>query len=115
MLTVHLTDLHFFAHHGVYAGEAKVGSEYEVHLLARYEENDIKFDHLKNVLSYEELFHIVKKRIKLPTHLLEEVADEALAGEGLHVAVVDHPIQFDGEPHDEEEDQEARGELVAHR
>jgi len=75
MLTVHLTDLRFFAHHGVYDGESATGSEYEVQLQASYEEKKIKFDNLKNVLSYEELFHIVKKRMLVPTPLLEEVAE----------------------------------------
>jgi dihydroneopterin aldolase len=75
MLTVHLTDLVFFSHHGVYEGEAKAGSEYEVHLLVKYEEKKIKFDQLKNVLNYEELFQIVKKRMGVPSFLLEEVAE----------------------------------------
>jgi len=78
MLTVHLTDLRFFAHHGVYDGEPEAGSEFEVHLLVRYDEKKIKFDNLKNVLNYEELYHIVKKRMAMPTPLIEEIAESII-------------------------------------
>jgi dihydroneopterin aldolase len=78
MLTVHLTDLRFFAHHGIYDGEASTGGEYEVDLLVKYEEKKIKFDSLKNVLNYEELFHIVKKRMAMPTPLMEELAESII-------------------------------------
>jgi len=75
MLTVHLTDLKFYAHHGVYEGEATAGNEFEVQLLVSYEEKKIKFDSLKNVLNYEELFQLVRKRMSVPTPLLEELAE----------------------------------------
>jgi len=78
MLTVHLTNVRFFAHHGVYDGEAKVGGEFEVHLTVKYEEKKIKFDNLKNVLNYEELYHIVKKRMVMPTPLMEELAESVI-------------------------------------
>ena len=78
MLTVHLNDLHFFAHHGAYDGEPLAGSEFEVHLQVKYEEKKIKFDSLKNILDYEELYHIVKKRMAMPTPLMEEVAESII-------------------------------------
>ena len=78
MLIVHLSDLRFFAHHGAYAGEFEVGTEFEVNLHVKYEEKKIKFNDLKNILNYEELYHIVKKRMALPTPLLEEVAESII-------------------------------------
>ncbi|MEO6316223.1 MAG: dihydroneopterin aldolase [Chitinophagaceae bacterium] len=78
MLTVHLHNLVFFAHHGIYAGEIEVGGEFEVHLQVKYEEKKIKFDNLKNIISYEDLYHIVKKRMGMPTPLLEEVAESVI-------------------------------------
>ncbi|MFT3933393.1 MAG: dihydroneopterin aldolase [Chitinophagaceae bacterium] len=78
MLTVHLQDLRFFAHHGIYEGEPVVGTEFEVNLHVKYEEKKIKFDSLKNVLNYEELYQIVKKRMAVPTPLLEELAESIL-------------------------------------
>jgi len=75
MLTVHLSDLKFFAHHGAYEGEATAGNEFEVQVRVSYEEKKIKFDSLKNVLNYEELFQLVRKRMAVPTPLLEELAE----------------------------------------
>src|SRR5450432_2161139 len=78
MLTVHLSDLRFFAHHGVYDGEPQAGGEFEVQLQVKYEEKKIKFNDLKNVLDYEALYHIVKKRMAIPTPLMEEVAESII-------------------------------------
>ena len=79
MLTVHLSDLRFFAHHGVYDGEPETGGEFEVSLHVRYEEKKIKFTELKNVLNYEEVYHIVRKRMAMPTPLIEEVTFSTIA------------------------------------
>ncbi len=78
MLTVHLNDLRFFAHHGIYDGEPEAGGEFEVQLEVKYEEKQIKFNDLKNILNYAELYDIVKKRMLLPTPLIEEVAESIL-------------------------------------
>ncbi|HEY4149739.1 MAG TPA: dihydroneopterin aldolase [Chitinophagaceae bacterium] len=78
MLTVHLSDLRFFAHHGVYEGEATAGNEFEVHLQVSYDEKTITFDHLDNVLNYEELFALVRQRMGIPTPLLEELAESII-------------------------------------
>jgi 7,8-dihydroneopterin aldolase/epimerase/oxygenase len=78
MLTVHLNDLRFFARHGIYEGETQSGQEFEVHLSVKYDEKKLKFDDLKNVLNYVELFQIVKKRMAMPTPLIEEVAESII-------------------------------------
>ena len=78
MLTIHLNDLLFFAHHGAYDGEPETGGEFQVNLLVKYDEKKIKFDNLNNILNYEELYHIVKKRMSMPSLLLEEVAESII-------------------------------------
>ncbi len=78
MLTVHLNDLRFFAYHGIYEGESKSGNELLVHLLVQYEEKNLRFDSIRNVLNYVELYNIVKKRMLMPTPLLEEVAESII-------------------------------------
>ena len=79
MLTVHLSDLRFFSHHGVHEGEPVTGGAFEVHLEVKYEEQQIKFDDLNNVLNYEELYHIVSKRMTMPSPLIEEVAESIIS------------------------------------
>ena len=78
MLTVKLSDLRFYAYHGVYEGESVVGSHYLVDLEVEYDERNSRFEDLESLVSYEELFHIVKKRMAIASPLLEEVADAIL-------------------------------------
>jgi dihydroneopterin aldolase len=75
MLSVQLFDLHFHAFHGLYAGEEKVGNNFQVNLSVSYEEHDMKMDDMRSLISYEDLYEIVKKRMAIPSHLLEEVAE----------------------------------------
>ena len=75
MLTVHLQNLIIHAFHGVYKGEHKAGNNFEVDLSVSYEEKHVKLDKLENIISYEDLFKLVKKRMEVPTPLLEEIAD----------------------------------------
>ena len=78
MLTVHLNDLRFFAHHGVFDGEAVAGAGFEVQLQVSYDEKEISFDDLRNVLNYVELYDIVKKRMATPAPLIEEIAESII-------------------------------------
>ena len=75
MLTVQLCDLLFTASHGIYEGESVLGNDFLVNLQVEYDEKNVKFDSIDNVISYEELYNIVSKRMAIPSPLLEEVAD----------------------------------------
>jgi dihydroneopterin aldolase len=75
MLTVHLSNLVFHAFHGVYDEEKKLGSDYEVDVMLKYDESGIQLDHLGSIVNYEVIFEIVRKRMNIPTPLLEEVAE----------------------------------------
>ena len=75
MLTVHLSDLQFYAYHGIHPEEAVVGGNYLVDLRVDYDEKNNQMDDIQNIINYEELFNIIKKRMALATPLLEEIAD----------------------------------------
>jgi dihydroneopterin aldolase len=75
MVTVHLHNLMLHAHHGVYEEEEKVGANYELNLDVKFDEQDAKFDRLDDTINYEELFKIVKKKMMVPTPLLEKVCE----------------------------------------
>src|SRR5215469_3096807 len=75
MLTVQLSNLRFYAFHGVYEEESAIGSNYEVNVAVSYHEMEGHFESLRDVLNYEELYKIVQKRMNIPTLLLEEVAE----------------------------------------
>ena len=75
MLTVHLSNLSFHAFHGVYEEETKLGNNFEVDVLIKYEETGLDMNDLGALVNYEVVFEIIKKRMAIPTPLLEEVAE----------------------------------------
>lgn len=63
------------AYHGIYNGENRVGSDYDVALRVAFDEGKRDFADIKDTVNYAELFGIVKQRMQVPTPLLERVAD----------------------------------------
>lgn len=75
MLTVQLQNLQFHAYHGVYEGESKTGNNYEVNLTVEYNEKGHNIHQLKDIINYEDLYDIVRRRMGIAAPLLEEVAE----------------------------------------
>ena len=75
MVTIHLHNVIMHAHHGVYSQEEKSGSNYELNLDVKFDELDKKIESIDDTISYEELYGIVKKKMQVPTPLLEEVCE----------------------------------------
>jgi len=75
MVSIELHNIRMHAYHGLYEGEQKTGSPYEVNLKVTYDEGHLKFDDLKNTINYVDVFEIVKQRMKVATPLLEKVAE----------------------------------------
>lgn len=75
MVVIELQQVKLQAFHGVYDGEEKTGSTYEVNVRVSYDEGDTTFDDLKNTINYVEILDIVKQRMQAPAGLLEKVAD----------------------------------------
>ena len=73
MLTLELTNLRFFAFHGLYAEENKIGAEFIVDIAL---DLPIKFPvtGLNETVDYTDVYTIVKKIMMQPQPLLETVA-----------------------------------------
>ncbi len=75
MITIHLHDLIFFAFHGLHEEEKILGNKYEVNA-------DVSFDALDTItrldqtVDYAIVYEIIKKRMAIPTDLLEIVTQE---------------------------------------
>jgi 7,8-dihydroneopterin aldolase/epimerase/oxygenase len=78
MVVIELNQVKLHAFHGVYEGEKLTGSSYEINVRVAYEEGDSTFDDLKNTINYVTILEIVKQRMRIPTGLLEKVADEII-------------------------------------
>lgn len=79
MLSVHLYDVAFHAFHGIYEEETKVGNTFQVSLTVTYDESNVVLNSISNIINYETLYEIVRKRMAIPSPLLEEVADTIIS------------------------------------
>jgi dihydroneopterin aldolase len=78
MVVIELNQVRLRAFHGIYEGEKLTGSDYEINVRVMYDEGDSTFDDLKNTINYVEILDIVKQRMRMPTGLLEKVADDII-------------------------------------
>lgn len=75
MATVHIQNMQFYAHHGCYDTEQKVGTHFSVDLTFDYESGKAESsDNIEDAVSYLEVYQVVKKEMSIPSHLIENVA-----------------------------------------
>ena len=75
MVSVELQNILVHAFHGIYGGEDRIGSNYEIGLKVSFEEGKSDFSDINDTINYADLFAIVKQRMQVPTPLLEKVGD----------------------------------------
>jgi dihydroneopterin aldolase len=74
MIAVHLKDLKFHAHHGLYSGEENAGGPFEVNLSVWYEPS-APVTSLEQTINYVTLYEIVKQQMQQRKSLIETVAE----------------------------------------
>ncbi len=76
---VTLEGLEFFAYHGFYKEERKMGNKYHVDLSVALDlSKAAQKDKLSETLDYEVLYQIVSEIMKKPTKLLEHIAHQII-------------------------------------
>ena len=78
MYTIHLHHLEFFAFHGLYEEERIVGNRFEVSIEVEFESDDI-LSSISDTIDYSVIYEIVKKRMLIPTDLIEVVAEDIIS------------------------------------
>jgi dihydroneopterin aldolase len=76
MLTIHLKNLSFHAYHGLYEEEQILGNTFIVNVHVDYQPESHLINQIDQVLNYELLFDLVKKRMMQPTPLLETIVTD---------------------------------------
>lgn len=74
MTTIRLEGLDFFAHHGYYEEERKVGNKYTVDVEVLVENTAYTDDDLDKTINYEEIYLTVSTIMSVSTKLLETLA-----------------------------------------
>jgi 7,8-dihydroneopterin aldolase/epimerase/oxygenase len=70
-LTISLTNLRFFAYHGLYAEERKTGNEFAVDLSISYQPKAGTITDISDTVDYARLYDLVKAEMQKPRDLLE--------------------------------------------
>lgn len=76
MITVQLHQLLFTAYHGVHEEEKVLGNEYIVDCSIDFYENTSVIYEISETVNYAAIYDIIKKRMAIPTRLLETVVME---------------------------------------
>ena len=79
MGTIILEGMEFYAYHGVYEEEQKIGNRYEVTLSVATDFTDgAAADDIDGTIDYGELYHIVSAVMQAPTKLLERIGQRII-------------------------------------
>ncbi|MDX2189817.1 MAG: dihydroneopterin aldolase [Bacteroidota bacterium] len=79
IVEISLHGIEFFAYHGFYAEERKIGNKYGIDVTFTAEVGDSPLnDDLSQTIDYESVYQIIKKVIETPTKLLEAIANRIL-------------------------------------
>ncbi len=74
MALIEVENMEFHANHGHFAEEQVIGNTFLVDLKIEYNsENAQKSDNLKDTVNYQRAYEIVKREMKVCSHLLEHV------------------------------------------
>ena len=80
MLSIHLHNIIFFAHHGIHEEEKILGNEFEVNVTIKLTPYQLPVKHLSDTIDYIAVYDLIKKRMAVPTSLLETLATD-IAGQ----------------------------------
>jgi len=76
---IEIEGMHFYAFHGHFESEQKVGNEFIVNLKIETDCSRASIsDNLDEALNYQTVYGIVKKEMTITSHLLENVAKRIL-------------------------------------
>lgn len=73
MISIHLYNLKFYSFHGVHEEEKLLGNEYEVNADVQFHEEHAEIHSLSQTINYVDVYEIIRKRMHIPTVLLETV------------------------------------------
>jgi dihydroneopterin aldolase len=87
MVTVQLRNLLFNAFHGIHEEEKILGNEYVVNASVAFQEKDELIEHIQDTINYAVIYNIIKKRMSIPTPLLETIVMQT--GNEIHAVYPD--------------------------
>lgn len=88
---IQLTDLRFYAHHGVLPQERSIGAQFSVTIVLHLSLDNRAFLHdcLEGTVNYAEVYTLVQQEMAKPSQLLEHVATRILRALFQHFYLVE--------------------------
>jgi dihydroneopterin aldolase len=75
---ISLYNLRFFAHHGLYEEEIKLGNEFEVNVEVQFSTTQDLVRKVEDTCDYAALYSLISQEMKIPRKLLETLAMETV-------------------------------------
>ncbi len=92
-ILIELENMKFYAYHGHYEVEQKVGNQFLVSLTVESSETAaLRSDRLKDALDYQQLHALVRREMEIPSHLLEHVAERIAEALFTEVKGISHAL-----------------------
>lgn len=88
MITIHLDNLEFFAHHGLHDEEAVIGTTFRVSIAVICDPGG-KITSIHQTVNYVDIYNVISEHMKHPVALLEMLAQN-IADD---IAAIDHRIR----------------------
>lgn len=95
-MTIKVENMHFYAHHGFFDEEQKIGNEFLVTITIDLDINTPQLtDNLNDTLNYQAIYDATKKQMQIKSRLLENVAQRILnAVKKLHPKIVKTEVKL---------------------
>ena len=76
LITLHLEKLQFFAYHGLYDGEKRLGNEFELNISVSFFSTKPVVDEIDDTINYAAVYELAKSEMLQPRELLETFLSE---------------------------------------
>lgn len=81
--SITLTDIRFFAYHGVLDSERRLGNDYLITLTLTFPaEHAMHSDDVKDTINYAEVYEVLRHEMSIPSRLLEHAVKRILKALG---------------------------------
>jgi dihydroneopterin aldolase len=82
VVSIHLSNLKFYAYHGLFAEEKVLGGEYEVNAEVLVQSDD-KVITIQQTVDYTAIYSLINQQMSVPTELLETLSQNMVNAIGL--------------------------------
>ncbi|MDO5343264.1 MAG: dihydroneopterin aldolase [Bacteroidia bacterium] len=91
MALISIEKMEFYAYHGCFEEEQKIGTWFNVDLSLEVDTSKAeKSDNLEDTVNYQAVYQVVKEQMMIPSHLLENVARRILDAIGKNFPAVSY-------------------------